>query len=151
MPDQAVIFIGIQASGKSTFYFTQYFRTHVRINLDMLHTRHREYIFLNACLSTHQSFVVDNTNLTRVERARYLPIAKEHGFFRVGFYFRSKISEAIERNASRPAEDRIPEIGIRGAHAKLEIPSFDEGFDELNYVSIKENGEFSISPWSNEI
>jgi len=34
----AVIFTGIQASGKSTFYKEQFSRTHIRINLDMLRT-----------------------------------------------------------------------------------------------------------------
>jgi hypothetical protein len=43
---QAVIFIGVQASGKSTFYMDRFFRTHMRINLDMLHTRNRERLLL---------------------------------------------------------------------------------------------------------
>ena len=38
---QAVIFIGIQGSGKTTFYRDRFFNTHFRINLDMLKTRHR--------------------------------------------------------------------------------------------------------------
>ena len=33
---EAVIFIGLQASGKSTFYRQRFFRTHVRTNMDML-------------------------------------------------------------------------------------------------------------------
>ena len=32
---EAVIFIGIQASGKSTFFKERFFNTHVRINLEM--------------------------------------------------------------------------------------------------------------------
>ena len=39
---EAVILIGIQGSGKSTFYRERFFDTHVRINLDMLKTRQRE-------------------------------------------------------------------------------------------------------------
>ena len=39
---EAVILIGIQGAGKSTFYKDRFFNTHVRINLDMLKTRHRE-------------------------------------------------------------------------------------------------------------
>jgi len=35
---EAVIFTGIQAVGKSTFYKEHFFTTHVRINLDMLKT-----------------------------------------------------------------------------------------------------------------
>jgi len=38
---EAIIFIGIQATGKSTFYKDNFFKTHIRINLDMLKTRKR--------------------------------------------------------------------------------------------------------------
>jgi hypothetical protein len=65
---EAVVFCGIQASGKSTFYRERFFPTHVRISLDLLRTRHREATFLRACLETRQRFVVDNTNPTRAER-----------------------------------------------------------------------------------
>ncbi|MFK5976608.1 MAG: hypothetical protein QM493_08880 [Sulfurovum sp.] len=41
-----VIFIGLQASGKSTFFLENFYKTHIRINFDMLKTRHRENIFL---------------------------------------------------------------------------------------------------------
>ena len=39
---EAVIFVGLQGSGKSTFYRERFFDTHVRLSLDMLKTRHRE-------------------------------------------------------------------------------------------------------------
>lgn len=51
-PMEAVIFIGLQASGKSTFYQERFFNTHVRINLDMLKTRNREKQSLQVCLQT---------------------------------------------------------------------------------------------------
>ncbi|MEO1133121.1 MAG: ATP-binding protein, partial [Cyanobacteria bacterium J06639_1] len=57
---QAIIFIGIQASGKSTFFAQKFADTHVRINLDMLKTRHREKCLLETCLEIGQPFVVDN-------------------------------------------------------------------------------------------
>jgi predicted kinase len=55
---EAVVLIGIQASGKTTFYQQRFFATHVRISLDLLRTREQ------------QRFVVDNTNITAAERAR---------------------------------------------------------------------------------
>ncbi len=39
---EAVMFSGIQATGKSTFFQQRFFNTHVRINLDMLKTRNRD-------------------------------------------------------------------------------------------------------------
>jgi predicted kinase len=62
---EAVIFCGIQGAGKSTFFKKHFFQTHVRISLDLLRTRHREKVFLTACLESGQRFVVDNTNPTR--------------------------------------------------------------------------------------
>lgn len=47
---KAIIFIGILATGKFTFFQQRFFATQVRINLDMLKTRNRERILLAACL-----------------------------------------------------------------------------------------------------
>ena len=73
---EAVIFMGIQGSGKSSFFRERFFSTHVRISLDLLKTRFREQTFLDACLQTEQRFVIDNTNPTRGERQRYIAAAK---------------------------------------------------------------------------
>lgn len=71
---EAVIFIGIQATGKSTFSQQRFFSTHIRINLDMLKTRNRERTLPAACLEAKQPFVLDNTNLTREARAGYIKL-----------------------------------------------------------------------------
>ena len=60
---EAVILIGIQGSGKSSFYKERFFNTHVRINLDMLKTKHRQQVLFEACLASKQPFVADNTNV----------------------------------------------------------------------------------------
>lgn len=148
---EAVIFIGIQASGKSTFYGERFGDTHVRINLDMLKTRHREKRLIDTCVETGQGFVVDNTNPTREDRARYVSRAREAGFRIVGYYFQSKIDEAIARNDARPPEQKIPEKGVRGAHARLELPSADEGFDALYYVRLDDKHGFIVEEWSDEV
>lgn len=147
---QAVIFIGIQATGKSTFYGATFSKTHVRISLDMLRTRNRERILFEACLAAGQSFVIDNTNPTKLDRERYLSAAKARGFRVIGYYFSSRINDSIRRNALRPEAERIPDVGIRGTHARLELPSIQEGFDGLLYVEARE-GSFVILPWTNEI
>ena len=95
---QAIIFVGIQASGKSTFYSQRFFQTHIRINLDMLKTRHREKRLLETCLEIAQSFVVDNTNPTPEDRKRYIEPSKKQGFDIIGYYFESKIADSIQRN-----------------------------------------------------
>ena len=147
---QAVIFTGIQASGKSTFYQQHFFRTHVRINLDMLRTRHREQILLAACIEARQPFVIDNTNPTRKARATYIEAARAADFEVIGYYFQSKAQDAIARNARRPPEEQIPEAGIWGCYGRLEIPSMNEGFDHLYYVRIDDSGGFVVEELMNE-
>ena len=61
---EAVVFIGIQGAGKSSFYKERFFDTHVRINLDMVRTKRRQQVLLDACIEARQPFVVDNTNIT---------------------------------------------------------------------------------------
>lgn len=58
---QAVIFMGIQASGKSTFFERVLARHgYVHVNLDTLHTRRNEQMAIQECYQKNLSFVVDN-------------------------------------------------------------------------------------------
>ncbi len=140
---EAVVFCGIQASGKTTFYLDRFSRSHVRLNLDMLKTRHRERVMLNACLETGQPFVVDNTNPTASERRRYVESARAAGFRVVGYFFATPPREAIARNESRPERERIPIAGLLGTYKRQEVPSRREGFHSLFRVRI-EVGRFVV-------
>jgi predicted kinase len=148
---EALVFIGIQATGKSTFYRQRLADTHIRLNLDMLKTRRRERILLNACLEAKQPFVVDNTNATREARTVYISQAKAFGFTVIGYYFKSALQSAIERNNQRSGKALIPVRGIVATHRKLEPPSYDEGFDRLFYVEIGDNGGFIVKDWFDEV
>jgi predicted kinase len=142
---EAVLFIGIQATGKSSFYRTHFADTHIRINLDMLKTRHREKRLFECCLDIQQPFVLDNTNLSQQDRQRYIPRIQEYGVALRGYYFASQPQGALKRNAQRGAQ-AIPEKGVLGAYKRLELPSYDEGFAKLYYVKLNEGG-FDISEW----
>src|SRR5262249_9709639 len=100
---EAVIFVGIQASGKSSFYRERFFPTHVRISPDLLRTRRRERSLLAWCLENQQSFVVDNTNPTIAERAVYITPAKTARFRVVGYIFDSDVSSSLGRGVRYPA------------------------------------------------
>jgi predicted kinase len=148
---EAVIFVGLQGSGKSSFFKERFFATHVRVNLDMLKTRHRERRLVLACVETGQPFVVDNTNPTRAERAVYVGAAMEAGFRVTGYYFRSRVEDCKRRNDQRPPEQRVPLKGILGTAGRMELPSRGEGFDELFYVWIDAAGGFVTEGWSDEV
>ena len=148
---EAVIFIGIQAAGKSTFYREFFFDTHIRINLDMLKTRHREQILLQACLEAKQPFVIDNTNPTVSDRQRYLQPAKQHKFRTIGYYFQSSLEDCQRRNQQREPKKVVPLVGLMATAKKLVLPTFAEGFDALYTVKISTNFSFQIEPCQNEI
>ena len=128
---EAVILVGIQGSGKTTLYADRFLETHVRISLDLLRTRHREQRFLEACLQTQQRFVVDKTNETREERARYIGPARAAGFRVVGYLIEVSGDTALERNARRAPERQVPIAGVLGTKKRLQLPAFGEGFDAL--------------------
>jgi predicted kinase len=133
---EAVIFTGVQAAGKSTFYRERFFHTHVRINMDMLKTRRRESLLLEACLAAKQPFVVDNTNVLAAERARYIEPARAAGFIVTGYVFRATPREAIARNRDRGDKPAVPIAGLLGTYKKLEEPRMEEGYDALFTVTL---------------
>src|SRR5690242_9808321 len=141
---EMVLFIGIQATGKSSFYLSRFYRTHVRVNLDMLKTRRREELLVKACLDGKTRFVVDKMNLTTADRAAYISAAKTAGFKVVGYFLESKLADALERNNRRSPEERVPDAGLRAASSRLELPQPTEGFDELFFVRMSEQGSFTV-------
>jgi predicted kinase len=144
---EAVILVGIQASGKSTLYQQRFFDTHVRISRDLLRTRTREGLLLRACLEGRQPFVVDNTSVQAEERARYIVPARAAGYRVVGYFFRTEPRAAIARNKLRQGKAVIPIPGILGTYKKLEEPRPDEGFDELYAVILTPANEFVVEPF----
>ena len=139
-----VIFIGIQGAGKSSFFKQYFFDTHIRINLDMLKTKHREKLLIEACLEAKQPFVIDKTNPTIEGRAKYIALAKEYRFSVIGYYFASNLTGAIRRNNQREGKAKVPGKAIMATYKRMQIPSLAEGFDELFYVRIDETKGFIV-------
>ena len=142
---EAVIFIGIQGSGKSTFFRERFFDTHVRINLDMLRTRRREELLVAACLEGGQSFVVDNTNPLPCDRVRYLVPARTAGFRTVAYFFEASLREAMQRNNLRTGKQKVPAPAVAAAFKKLVPPSAGEGFGDIYTVKLTANLGFVVA------
>lgn len=143
-----VIMIGLQASGKSTFCKT-HLTKYKHISLDELKTRNKEKNAILSCIEKHEDFVIDNTNPSMVDRQKYFDMVKNNDYKIIGYYMRSVIAECIPRNEKRTGKAKIPNTAIASTSKKIELPSYDEGFDELYYVEIKENG-FKINKWKEE-
>lgn len=143
---EAVVLVGIQASGKSTFYEQRFANTHVRISRDLLKTRGRERQLLEASIEARQPFVVDNTNVVAEERARFIGPARAAGYRVVGYFFRTEPRAAIARNKLREGKAVIPIPGILGTYKKLEEPRMEEGFDALYVVTLTPDDQFLVEP-----
>ena len=141
-----IIFIGIPASGKTTFYHQHFSEDYVHINLDTLHTRNKERLALEAAFTGGKCIVIDNTNPTAEERAKYIKPAKMHQYRVEGYFFQSKVSDCIERNEKRKGKAKVPNIAIAATSNRLEMPSYEEGFDALFFVHM-EDGRMVIENW----
>lgn len=142
MEKTLVIMIGIQGSGKSTFYHKYLADSYVRVNLDTLKTRHQEELLISECIKDGKSFAIDNTNPTRADRQRYIPLAQYAGYKVIGYFMESKLKTCIERNNQRTGSARIPATAIAATSNKLQMPSYDEGFDKIYFV--KNDGETMV-------
>lgn len=144
MPTIAIM-IGIQGSCKSSFC-REHLSGYERISLDDLHTRNKENLAVTAAFEKGLDLVIDNTNPTIEDRRKYLEPAKAHGYRTVGFFMQSRLADCIERNRSRAGKANIPSTAIAATSNKLQMPSREEGFDELYFVSIS-GGGFKIEEW----
>lgn len=131
---KAVIFIGIQGSGKTYYYNWHFAGKYEHINLDELHTRNNEMKALEEFITKGADIVIDNTNITRADRQRYIPILKAAGYEISGYIFESKVKDCIRRNELRTGKARVPAAAIAATSNKMQLPTRDEGFDELYYV-----------------
>jgi predicted kinase len=137
---EAIILCGLQGSGKTTLYRDRFLETHVRISMDLLRTRAREAALLEWCLRTRTRFVVDNTNPTAADRARYVVPARDAGFRVIGYLVDADAVEALARNAGRSGQARVPDRGVAGTARRLLRPTLEEGFDELWHATVAPGG-----------
>ena len=93
--------------------------------------------------------VIDNTNPTAEERRKYILRAKEKGYKVVGYFMQSRLQECVARNEQREGKEKVPSKAIAATSNKLEIPSYEEGFDELYFVRITDTG-MVVDAWSEE-
>ena len=69
---EAIVLVGVPASGKTSFCAERFVHTHVRLSPDVLRTRKREMELFETCLRLKQPLVIDDTNAQADQRARFL-------------------------------------------------------------------------------
>lgn len=148
MQKKAILFVGIQASGKTTFYRERLKPLgYAHISMDQLHYRKREPSLLDLSIASGVHIVIDNTNPTREDRLRYLPKLKAAGYEVLCYFFQSRVKDCIRRNEERGT--KVPAHAIAATSNKLELPSRQEGFDNIFFVRIGPDG-FDVSEFIEE-
>jgi predicted kinase len=140
---ELVVFVGLQASGKSTFFRERFAESHQHVSKDLFpnnrnKNRRQEHLF-RAALSAGRCVVVDNTNPTLEDRRVLIGLGGEYGARIVGYFFDASVSECIRRNEVREGKARVPNVAIYATAKKLVAPSIEEGFDELLRVRLNDS------------
>jgi predicted kinase len=147
---QLVILIGLQASGKSTFYRERFARTHAYVSRDQFRRTanppRRQKDLIDTALADGRDVVVDNTSPRVADRAPIIRQAKSFGAEVVGYFFEPDVQGSIARNRQRPPAQRVPDVAIYVTAKRLVRPSLAEGFDELFSVRSAADNNFVLTP-----
>jgi predicted kinase len=154
MSPELVVLVGLQGSGKSSFYRSRFAGTHDWVSKDRFpnHRRpaRRQRQLIEEALAAGRSVVVDNTNPTAEDRAELIGLARAHGAGVVGFYFESRLADCLERNSQREGKARVPDVALYVTLGRLCRPSLAEGFDRLYHVRLLGEGRFEVLNWNEE-
>lgn len=139
MPLELIIFVGLQAAGKSTYYHTHLAATHVHVSKDLMKNARdrdaKQHQMIEAALAAGRSVVVDNTNPTPVARAPLVEQGRRHGARVVAYFFETAVKDAVVRNRQREGKGRVPDVAIFVTARKLVPPTLAEGFEEVRVIA----------------
>jgi predicted kinase len=136
---ELIIFSGLPAAGKSTYYRERFAATHVHVSKDLMPKTRRseshQRLEIEAALKAGKSVVVDNTNPSPDVRAPLIAIGRRHGARIIAYYFDAEVKTALARNRFREGTERVPDVAIFATRKKLVPPVIEEGFDEVVVVN----------------
>ena len=167
MAVELVILVGIQASGKTTFYRRCMEGRYLHVSLDNWRgrgrVRNKEYrAIMDGLRASADSggavlgVAVDNTNVTAATRSRYFGYASEFALSAgarprvIAYFFDEDLASCLGRNEQRPREApagtpyHVPPSALHDFHARLEPPRYEEGFDVIHRVAIDASGQFIV-------
>jgi predicted kinase len=146
---EVAVLIGLQASGKTTFYRRHLAQTHVHISKDNFpnaRNRQRRQLRLIAdALSVGRDVAVDNTNPSAAEWTPLIEVARNLGAAVIGYWFPPDLAVSMARNAVRSPKTRVPDVGMYATLKVLRRPSRADGFDQLWMVRPNGGGDFTVT------
>jgi predicted kinase len=137
---ELVVFVGLQASGKSTFFRERFAATHEHVSKDLFRNNknrsRRQGELVEAALRAGRSVVVDNTNPTPADRLPLVGLGRGFGAGIFCYHFDSGVRGCLARNAGREGRARVPDVAIFATAKRLVPPSREEGFDGIYGVRL---------------
>lgn len=144
-----VLAIGLPGSGKSSWFKRHSIRP---LSSDLLREllfddaqeqRFQELVFSNLrsmlkarLIARRPMNYVDATNLTSHDRHSWIKLSKDYGYDVQGLFFDVPVEVCMERNQRRSR--MVAEDVMRKMAAKLNPPTFDEGFSKITVVRVKQ-------------
>ncbi|MEU8118477.1 ATP-binding protein [Spirillospora sp. NPDC049024] len=149
MPE-LVILVGLQASGKTTFYRQRLAATHVHVSKDLFpksarRKQARQLRLIAEALESGRCVAVDNTNPSPEEWEPLVALGRRHGARVTAYWFPPDIAASRDRNAARPPVIQVPDVGIHATLKRLRRPRPSDGFDEVCSVGHDGAGGFVVT------
>ena len=148
MTIELIVFTGLQAAGKTSFYRERFAATHAHVSKDLWPNARRREDRQRRLIEEHlragRSVVVDNTNPTPLEREPLIAIGRAVGVPVAIYVFVVTAKEALRRNAGREGRARVPDVAIRATARRLVPPRAEEGFERLYEVRLSEGGFVAV-------
>lgn len=139
-----VLLVGLPASGKSTFYRERLATTHVHVSKDAMrkgsNRAKRQRRAIEAAYEEGRSVALDNTNVSREERAASIEVAKAYGARVIVYRFAESVAACRDRNARREGAACVPLVAIYAAAKRYEEPTQEEGIDAIHVVRLEPEG-----------
>jgi predicted kinase len=146
--DVAVL-VGLQASGKSTFYARCLSGRYALVSKDLFpqgsrNKQRRQMRLVEEHLAARRPAAVDNTNPSPQEWAPLVELAHGHGATVTAYWFPPDVAGSLRRNAAREGRERVPDVGVLATLKRLRRPSPADGFDEVREVRFDGRGGFEV-------
>ncbi|KAH9502390.1 hypothetical protein Btru_075567, partial [Bulinus truncatus] len=136
---EVIVLVGLPSCGKS-FFSREILKPkgYVVVNRDTLGSWQKCVKMVNEAL-VHSSVVVDNTNLSRDERGRYIECSRKAKVLCRCFLFTTSVEHCRHNEKFRQMTDKdhakINEMIFNKAKSKYERPDLSEGFKEIIEVN----------------